>query len=83
MARTKEWRVPGPPRLRYSKAEVLALLDGLSESSLDALIADGRFPRGHKATPQSASYWSGQVLACYFLLGPMLVADPRRAKPDD
>ncbi len=81
MARdVREWSIPGPPNLRYTKAEVVAML-GVHETTLDRLIAERQFPRGHKATPQSAPVWSGQVLACWFFLGPHLAeAAPAKGK---
>ncbi len=47
----------------YSKAEVARLL-GISESGLDRLISEGRWPHGIKIAPQSAPLWEGLTIAC-------------------
>lgn len=59
-------------RRLYSKREVAHLL-GITESTLDKLIALGTFPRGIKATRQSEPQWSGAVLAAWLFLAPMMV----------
>lgn len=66
-----DWRIPGPPAGRYWKRELLLIL-AVSESTLDHQIAIGRFPQGIRTSPGTEPFWTGQVLAAWFLVAPLL-----------
>lgn len=84
-----QWEIPGPPGPRYYQEDVQHML-GVEKSTLNAMIADGRFPEGFKGSPQARPWWSGQILAAWFLIAPLLrrettetTPEPRkRGKPD-
>ncbi len=54
----------------HSKGEVARIL-GISESGLDRLISEGKWPGGIKLAPQSAPLWEGVVIACELRNAPM------------
>ena len=69
-----QWSLFGPDVPILTKEEVVAWLR-VSESALNRLIAQGRFPRPLKHSAKSAPIWAAQDLAAYLHLLPRLVAD--------
>lgn len=63
----REWSLPGPAGLRFTRREVAAWLD-VSEDTIDRMIDAGSFPRGSKASPQSSPTWTGLDLAAWLHL---------------
>lgn len=63
----KEWPMPGPPLIRYTKAEICDWLD-VSDDTLDAMIDAGKFPRGYKISPKSTPTWTGKDIAAWLHL---------------
>lgn len=63
----RDWVLPGPRKLRYTRAEIARWL-GIEPKTLDRAIADGLFPAGVKDTPGGEPAWSGADLAAYLQL---------------
>lgn len=85
----KEWPLHGPPKLRYTLQEVATWLD-ISADTLRGLIEQGRFPRGHKVSPQSSPTWTGADLAAWLHMRDRWYPEPdspdtgrHGAKPDE
>ena len=77
-----EWSLPGPDIHLMSKAEVCSYVR-LSEATLDRLISDGRFPRGHKPTPGSPAMWQAQDIAAWLAIAQKMVPDENLKKSEN
>jgi predicted DNA-binding transcriptional regulator AlpA len=69
-----QWTLPGPDRLTLTKPEVAAIL-GISTGTLDRMVRGGRFPRGHKTTPQAKPFWTGADVAAWLLISPRMLSE--------
>lgn len=72
-----QWTLPGPDDLTLTREQLCSLLK-LSASTLDRMIADGRFPRGIKPSPGTEPIWTGCDLAAWLHLAARM--EPRDEK---
>lgn len=68
-----------PDETVLTKEQVLARLH-VSESALDRLIREGRFPRGVKVGPQSPPLWCWGDVRAWLKIAPQMTPDPEAEK---
>ncbi len=61
----RDWQLPGPDKHLYTIEGVCKELD-LNRTTLNRLIAEGKFPRGRKIAGRTQ--WTGADIAAYLLL---------------
>ena len=76
------WRLPGPDD-EVMTAEKVANYIRVSRSTLDRMIADGRFPRGNKPSPGAEPIWMGSQVAAWMHIHALMTPEERPKKSAD
>jgi predicted DNA-binding transcriptional regulator AlpA len=77
------WQIYGPDEEYLFKPDVCRFLR-LTEQTLDRLIRESKFPRGHKSSPQSEPLWHAADIASYLHLARLLEPEPEpKKKPEN
>jgi predicted DNA-binding transcriptional regulator AlpA len=71
----QEYKVSGPDGPTVGMEAVRALLGGVSEDTVNRLIAQGRFPRPFRAGAKSPAQWQSAAVACWLAIAPMMYPD--------
>ena len=76
------WRLPGPDDEVMTADQVSHYLR-VSRSTLDRMVADGRFPRGTKPSPGVEPVWMGSQVAAWLHIHALMTPEERPKKSAD